>query len=31
MSMVSTNQGTEFIALASDTDFDFETGGNYTG
>ena len=31
MSMVSTAQGTEFIALASDTDFDFEQGGNYTG
>jgi acetyl-CoA C-acetyltransferase len=31
MSMVSTPQGTEFIALASDTDFDFELGGNYTG
>ena len=31
MSMVSTPQGTEFIALASDTDFDFEQGGNYTG
>ena len=31
MSMVSTNQGTEFIAHASDTDFDFEVGGNYTG
>lgn len=31
MSQVSTNQGTEFIALASDTDFDFEVGGNYTG
>lgn len=31
MSQVSTNQGTEFIALASDTDFDFEAGGNYTG
>lgn len=31
MSMVSTSQGTEIIALASDTDFDFEQGGNYTG
>lgn len=31
MSMVSTAQGTEIIALASDTDFDFEQGGNYTG
>lgn len=28
MSQVSTQQGTEFIALASDTDFDFEAGGN---
>jgi len=31
MSQVATQQGTEFIALASDTDFDFEVGGNYTG
>jgi acetyl-CoA C-acetyltransferase len=31
MSMVSTAQAAEFIALASDTDFDFEQGGIYAG
>jgi acetyl-CoA C-acetyltransferase len=31
MSMVSTPQATEFIALAADQTFDFSQGGNYTG
>jgi acetyl-CoA C-acetyltransferase len=31
MSMVSTPQATEFIALAADQVFDFSQGGNYTG
>ncbi|MCL4326333.1 MAG: thiolase domain-containing protein [Candidatus Thermoplasmatota archaeon] len=30
MSEVSTTKGNEFIALASDTDFDFQVGGFYT-
>ncbi len=31
MSEVSTEKGNEFIALASDTDFDFPVGGFYSG
>jgi acetyl-CoA C-acetyltransferase len=31
MSMVTTPQATEFIALAADQTFDFGQGGNYTG
>lgn len=31
MSMVSTPQATEFIALAADQTWDFSQGGNYTG
>jgi len=31
MSRVNTRKGNEFIALASDTNFDFPVGGFYTG